>query len=158
MEPLSEDEEPSNEATFQSSPDPIVSPRNSMKQMFNTESNVDDDFLAAGVQEEQYKPRPSRSRSSILVGQELIDYSKRPEMSVRKARRTRTSGDVESVSSATTPEKVRQICDMGFTPTATRKGKPHSQSNTLYIILKLVCSAPTAQRGCYAYCELAGCC
>ena len=78
---------------------------------------------AVGLPKEQYKPRPSRSRSLKLSGEESIDYSKRPEAVAKKSRRTRTSGEAETTSTATTPEKVKQICDMGFTPTTTKKGE-----------------------------------
>ena len=44
----------------------------------------------------------------------------RPEKAARKARRTRTTSAMENGSAATTPEKVHQICDMGFTPSTTK--------------------------------------
>jgi hypothetical protein len=84
--------------------------------------NSEDDLITVGVPLEQYKPRPSRSRSLKLNMEQSIDYSQRPERVAKKTRRTRTTGEVETTSSATTPEKVRQICDMGFTLLSTQRG------------------------------------
>lgn len=93
------------------------------KQRPGSVPNSEDDIPIMDVPLEQYKPRPSRSRSLKLDLEEPINYSQRPERVAKKTRRTRTTGDVDTTSTATTPEKVRQICDMGFTPSTTRKGK-----------------------------------
>ena len=127
VEPFSDNEEISSQSKLRSSPDPIVSPLRKVTPKSDCTPAFEHDFSAIGIPEEQYKPRPSRSRSLKLSGEVPIDYSKRPEAAVKKARRTRTSGDAGTASTATTPEKVRQICDMGFTTSATKKGKSCQQ-------------------------------
>ncbi|CAI6256741.1 unnamed protein product [Periconia digitata] len=82
------------------------------------EESAFDNSASIELSTEQYVPRPSRSRSSKLSLDAPIDYSVRPE---KMARRTRTSGATESGSGATTPEKVRQITEMGFTPKTTQR-------------------------------------
>jgi hypothetical protein len=80
-----------------------------------------DELEAMGLPAEQYKPRPSRSRS-LRVPLEPEDYSVRPEKTAkRKTRRTKTTGSVDESTRLSTPEKVRQICEMGFSPTTTQK-------------------------------------
>ncbi|GAB7346806.1 hypothetical protein MBLNU459_g1904t1 [Dothideomycetes sp. NU459] len=67
-----------------------------------------DEIAAIGLPKEQYKPRPSRSRSAQIV--EDIDYSVRPEKAAR-VKRTRTTGspakaeDVIQVGSKIFPER-----------------------------------------------------
>jgi hypothetical protein len=85
----------------------------------------DDDFTAIGLPMEQYKPRPSRSRSLKVDMQESVDYSVRPEKLARKSKRRKTTHVAVSPAStrgnpSSTPEKVQQICDMGFTPGTTK--------------------------------------
>ncbi|KAF1974969.1 hypothetical protein BU23DRAFT_566965 [Bimuria novae-zelandiae CBS 107.79] len=120
VEPFSDDESAANQTHVQSSEHPIVSPPDNIKQKLSAVPESEDD-LTIGLPTENYKPRPSRSRSLKLTGEDPIDHSKRPEASARKTRRTRTAGDVETASTATTPEKVQQICDMGFTPLSTKR-------------------------------------
>ncbi|OAG12907.1 uncharacterized protein CC84DRAFT_1212393 [Paraphaeosphaeria sporulosa] len=111
----------SGEAELQSTaPNTITSPGNT-EQKSASVPNSEDDIVPIGVSLERYRPRPSRSRSLKLNLEESIDYSQRPERFTKKTRRTRTTGEVDTTSSATTPEKVRQICDMGFTPLTTKK-------------------------------------
>ncbi|KAF2686498.1 hypothetical protein K458DRAFT_485760 [Lentithecium fluviatile CBS 122367] len=99
----------------------VVSPSAKTKQKSNSVPNSEDDLMAIGLPKEEYKPRPSRSRSLKLTAKTQIDYSVRPEKAARKPRRSRTSGAVENASSVSTPEKVQQICDMGFTPSTTQR-------------------------------------
>lgn len=80
-----------------------------------------DDDLAIDNPKEEYKPRPSRSRSLRVDLDDTIDYSVRPEK-VRKVSKRRKTADAASISNTfTTPEKIRQICEMGFTPSSTAK-------------------------------------
>ena len=80
----------------------------------------DDDLAAMGLPIEQYKPRPSRSRSLKVEMEQPIDYSARPEKAKKKvSRRRKTTAAVSDTSALTTPQKIQQICDMGFTPSTT---------------------------------------
>jgi hypothetical protein len=101
---------------------PVAPASGKTEQKPSSVPDSEDDLITMGVQLEQYKPRPSRSRSLKLNMEESIDYSQRPERVAKKTRRTRTTGEAETTSTATTPEKVRQICDMGFTLLSTQKG------------------------------------
>jgi hypothetical protein len=78
----------------------------------------DDDLAVLGLPKEQYKPRPSRSRSLKVEEEQPIDYSVRPEKAKKVSKRWQTTAAVDA-NKITTPEKVRQICDMGFTPSTT---------------------------------------
>jgi hypothetical protein len=87
--------------------------------------NSDNDLTAIGLPIEQYKPRPSRSRSLKVDTQESVDYSVRPEKPPRTSKRRKTTHVAISPAStpgnpSSTPEKVQQICDMGFTPGTTK--------------------------------------
>jgi hypothetical protein len=99
----------------------VVSPSTKANHKFGLVPKSDDDLMTLGLPAEQYRPRPSRSRSLKVTRETSIDYSVRPEKAARKPRRSRTSGVGENASSVSTPEKVQQICDMGFTPVATQK-------------------------------------
>jgi hypothetical protein len=83
-------------------------------------SNSDDDLAVIGFPKEQYKPRPSRSRSFKVEEKQPIDYSIRPEKANRVSKRRRTASAVVDTETITTPQKIRQICDMGFTPSSTK--------------------------------------
>ncbi|ORY11872.1 hypothetical protein BCR34DRAFT_600995 [Clohesyomyces aquaticus] len=86
---------------------------------------IDDDVLTIGLPKEQYKPRPSRSRSLRLEIEEPIDYSVPPEKAAKKgAKRSKTMGGGDS-----TPQKVQQICDMGFTPSTTAMALKKNKGN-----------------------------
>ncbi|KAH7085837.1 hypothetical protein BKA63DRAFT_432327 [Paraphoma chrysanthemicola] len=95
------------------------------KSRNDTDLNSEDDLVAIDLPKEQYKPRPSRSRSLKTDIQDPIDYSVRPEVAAKSAKRRKTTTAVATTRSsvvvdvATTPQKVRQICEMGFTPTST---------------------------------------
>ncbi|KAL6155604.1 hypothetical protein ACJQWK_04997 [Exserohilum turcicum] len=82
-------------------------------------SSSDDELIVVGLPEERYKPRPSRSRSLKIDMEQSIDYSVRPEKAKRISKRRRATADMGPANTFTTPEKVRQICDMGFTPATT---------------------------------------
>ncbi|KAJ4296712.1 hypothetical protein N0V90_006760 [Kalmusia sp. IMI 367209] len=101
----------------------------------------EDDPIAIDLPKEQYKPRPSRSRSLKLNIGDPIDYSVRPEKAAKKTRRTRTSGDVETGSTATTPEKVKQICDMGFTLMTTKKALRQHNGDVTHTVNWLIANA-----------------
>jgi hypothetical protein len=91
----------------------------------NPVPNSEDDLLAIGIPMEQYKPRPSRSRSLKVSHEEPVDYSVRPEKAAKMTKRRKTTSAAAAtrssaaLNSLSTPQKVRQICDMGFTPTST---------------------------------------
>lgn len=67
----------------------------------------------------RYNPRPSRSRSLKINVQEPVDYSVRPESAARTRRRKTATGSSNTEKDAA-PEKVQQICDMGFSLSATK--------------------------------------
>ncbi|KAH7385789.1 hypothetical protein BKA66DRAFT_440951 [Pyrenochaeta sp. MPI-SDFR-AT-0127] len=86
----------------------------------------DDDLAVVGLHEEQYKPRPSRSRSLIVGTEQMIVHSLRPENAVRVSKRRKTTAATIHAN-PTTPQKIQQICDMGFTPVTTQRAlKQHS--------------------------------
>ncbi|KAL5116775.1 hypothetical protein ACEQ8H_005387 [Pleosporales sp. CAS-2024a] len=92
----------------------------------------EDELAALDLPVEQYKPRPSRSRSLKLNTVEHVDYSIRPEKAAKGNKRRKTTDSPAKTPAPmaeyiTTPEKVRQICDMGFTPCST--GKALKQNN-----------------------------
>jgi hypothetical protein len=91
----------------------------------------EEDLAAIGIPAEQYKPRPSRSRSLKVSQDESVDYSVRPEKANKNKRRKTTTAEATrstvAVDSITTPHKVRLICDMGFTPKST--GRALKQNN-----------------------------
>lgn len=90
------------------------------KEKSSSVRKPDDDLAAIGLPKEQYKPRPSRSRS-LKLNEDPIDYSIRPEKVTKGPRRSKTTGGADEATTATTPQKVRQICDMGFTPSTTQR-------------------------------------
>ncbi|KAF2855942.1 carbohydrate esterase family 4 protein [Plenodomus tracheiphilus IPT5] len=83
-----------------------------------SEATFDEDAMIIGLPQEQYKPRPSRSRSHKADTQNAIDYLAVPE---RATKRRKTADIASSVEIRTTPQKSQQICDMGFTPITTKK-------------------------------------
>jgi hypothetical protein len=101
------------------------------KGRINTVPNSGEDLAAIGLPVEQYKPRPSRSRSLKVSQDEPVDYSIRPEKANKNKRRKTTTAEATrstvAVDSITTPHKVRLICDMGFTPKST--GRALKQNN-----------------------------
>ncbi|KAF2131495.1 hypothetical protein P153DRAFT_383598 [Dothidotthia symphoricarpi CBS 119687] len=97
----------------------------------------DDDAAAIGLPEEQYKPRPSRSRSLKVNAQEPIDYSVKPEKATR-ARRRKTTNEAGSMEIQATPQKVQQICDMGFSPTTTKRALKQNNGDITQTIEWLV--------------------
>lgn len=93
------------------------------KSKVSSVPNSEDDFAAIGLPKEQYVPRPSRSRSLKVGTQEPVDYSVRPEKATKATKRRKTTAAITRSSNVVdllaTPQKIRQICDMGFTPTST---------------------------------------
>lgn len=70
----------------------------------------------------RYKPRPSRSRSLKAGMQEPIDYSVRPEKVTKASRRRKSTPATTIVASPlSTPDRIQQICEMGFTPSTSAK-------------------------------------
>jgi hypothetical protein len=97
----------------------------------------DDDLVAMGLPKEQYKPRPSRSRSLKVEEEQPIDYSVRPEKAKKVSKRRQTTAAADA-SNPTTPEKVRQICDMGFTPSTTSGALKRNNGDVIQTIDWLV--------------------
>ncbi|KAH3965154.1 hypothetical protein HBI56_196650 [Parastagonospora nodorum] len=120
-------------ASGASQSDPQEKSRKSSSQAKNKaglNAGSDEDLAFIGIPTEQYKPRPSRSRSLRATPDETIDFSVRPEKAAKGSKRRKTTNVAVTTSTAeyiTTPEKVRQICDMGFTPTST--GRALKQNN-----------------------------
>ncbi|KAF2833301.1 hypothetical protein CC86DRAFT_451044 [Ophiobolus disseminans] len=112
-------------------------PQKSSQQQKSKLSSVpssEDDLATIGLPTEQYIPRPSRSRSLKIDTQESVDYSVIPEKVAKasKRRKTTTAASTRS-SNATdllkTPQKIRQICDMGFTPISTERALKQSSGD-----------------------------
>lgn len=90
------------------------------------------DDLVIGLPKEQYKPRPSRSRSTRIVEDNSIDYSKRPEKAATsKLKRRKTTNEVSLGSPTANVDayKVAQIGSMGFTPRQTKAALEESSGN-----------------------------
>jgi hypothetical protein len=49
------------------------------------------------------------------------DYSVRPEKAAKRARRSKTLNKADTIGMSNTPQKVQQICEMGFSPSTTQK-------------------------------------
>jgi hypothetical protein len=82
-------------------------------------ASSNDDLAVIGLPKEQYKPRPSRSRSlKVDMKQPIVD-SVEPERAKKVSRRRKTTAAADGINAITTPQKVQQICDMGFTPSTT---------------------------------------
>ncbi|KAE9971466.1 hypothetical protein BLS_004426 [Venturia inaequalis] len=95
-------------------------------------SSLNPDELAIGLPKEQYKPRPSRSRSARIVEDTSIDYSKRPEtLTTSKLKRRKTTNEISSGSPKATidADKMAQIGSMGFTPRQTKAALEESNGN-----------------------------
>ncbi|KAL1607852.1 hypothetical protein SLS60_002790 [Paraconiothyrium brasiliense] len=122
-----------------------ASPSSNTKGNLSSVPESEYDLTTIGVPLEQYKPRPSRSRSMKLSTDEPIDYSQRPERVAKKTRRTRTCGEVETTFTATTPEKVRQICDMGFTPSTTKKALRQHNGDVTHTVNWLIANGIPAE-------------
>ncbi|KAH9870803.1 hypothetical protein IAQ61_006282 [Plenodomus lingam] len=88
-----------------------------------------DDELSIGLPRERYKPRPSRSRSLKTDTQDEIDYSVVPERAKKVSERRKTAEIPSSVEIPTTPQKIQQICDMGFTPDTTKRALKHNSGD-----------------------------
>ncbi|KAH7414161.1 hypothetical protein DE146DRAFT_750329 [Phaeosphaeria sp. MPI-PUGE-AT-0046c] len=104
----------------------------------------DDELMAMGLAAEQYKPRPSRSRSLKVSTDEPVDYSIRPEKAGKGPRQRKTTSSATTTRSASannligTPQKVKQICDMGFTPTSTGKALKQNHGDVTQTIEWLI--------------------
>ncbi|KAI4941545.1 hypothetical protein J4E91_010721 [Alternaria rosae] len=100
-------------------------------------ASSDDDLATISLPKEQYKPRPSRSRSLKVEEEQPIDYSVRPEKAKRVSKRRQTTATADA-SNPTTPEKVQQICDMGFTPSTTSGALKQNNGDVIQTIDWLV--------------------
>ncbi|RAQ99727.1 hypothetical protein DDE82_007970 [Stemphylium lycopersici] len=114
------------------------SPKSSShQQKTRATSTSDDELTIIGMPEEQYKPRPSRSRSLKVDTEEPIDYSVRPERAKKISKRRRATAELDAAS-VKTPEKIRQICDMGFTPSTTTGALKRNNGDVIQTIDWLV--------------------
>ncbi|KAF2417123.1 hypothetical protein EJ08DRAFT_684164 [Tothia fuscella] len=108
-----------------------------------TEDELEADDSIAGLPRENYKPRPSRSRSTQVLHEESIDYSKRPEQKVKGGgKRRKTMNDLSSSHVAmSASEKVEAIGGMGFSPTLARHALERSSGDMDQAIEKLLSNA-----------------
>ncbi|KAF2706559.1 hypothetical protein K504DRAFT_492975 [Pleomassaria siparia CBS 279.74] len=114
------------------------------KSSFVLESG--DDFALIGIPKENYKPRPTRSRSTKSDLEHPVDYSVIPEKaSKRGTRRSRTYAGGENAVEQSTPQKMKQICEMGFTPETTRKALEDNQGNVSQAVNWLINNGPAAE-------------
>ncbi|CAO2650270.1 Nn.00g015620.m01.CDS01 [Neocucurbitaria sp. VM-36] len=88
---------------------------------YMSQRSSDDDLATANIPLEQYKPRPSRSRSLKVDADQSMDYSIRPEKAKKVSKRRKMTVAASDTNATSTPEKIRQICDMGFTPSTTER-------------------------------------
>jgi hypothetical protein len=106
------------------------SPPLKAKQKSSLVVNSEDDFAAIGIPKEQYKPRPSRSRSLKVDLEHPVDYSIRPEKAgKRQSRRSKTTDGAGNGSPQLTPQKLQQLYDMGFTPNTTQQALKENSNN-----------------------------
>jgi hypothetical protein len=115
-------------------------PSQKLKIKLRTTQGPDDALLALELPHEQYKPRPSRSRSLQVDSSVPIDYAAIPEKTAKMAKRRKTATvaaatrSTQPVDKTATPEKIRQICDMGFTPTSTGRALKHHNGDVTQTI------------------------
>ncbi|MBE7179900.1 MAG: hypothetical protein INR71_01625 [Terriglobus roseus] len=109
-----------------------------------------DEIAAIGLPAEQYKPRPSRSRSSRAAPTDDADTSVVPERAARaRARRRWTAGATrEDEHALGDKDKTSLILDMGFTPSRVKKALMESNGNMEEAVEVLVSSrAATEHEG-----------
>jgi len=108
-----------------------------------TKQNINSDDIAIGLPVEQYKPRPSRSRSTHVIG-EPIDYSVVPERAAkRKSKRRKTVGDDLSLQGEEEDSKLQSLQDMGFSPETSRNTLIQHSGNIENAVADLVNRLPT---------------
>ncbi|KAF2003313.1 hypothetical protein P154DRAFT_561421 [Amniculicola lignicola CBS 123094] len=124
-----------------------ASPSPNTVRQSSPQADSDDELAVIGVRKEQYKPRPSRSRSIKAPDEETIDFSVRPERAGRR-RTKRKSGrnDLDDPARACTPSKVQQICEMGFTPTITEKALLQSDGDMATAVDWLIANGMSADQ------------
>lgn len=87
------------------------------------------DEIAIGLPKEQYKPRPSRSRSAQMTS-EPIDYSVASERAAkRKLKRARTTESLVQSTQSPSSKKVKAMGEMGFTPNRSKEALTASGGN-----------------------------
>jgi hypothetical protein len=107
---------------------------------YETET-LNSDELIVGLPKEQYKPRPSRSRSTRIAEDTSIDYSKCPEKVVAsKLKRRKTTNEISlgSPPEKVDAEKMAQIGSMGFTPRQTKAALIESSGNIAQAVDNLI--------------------
>lgn len=78
----------------------------------------------------RYKPGPSRSRSLKSSTQESIDPLMVPEKAAKAIKRRKTTPATSYLNNLpTTPRKVQQIRDMGFTPSTSFRALKHNNGD-----------------------------
>lgn len=97
-----------------------------------------DDLATMDLPAENYKPRPSRSRSTKCTVEQPIDWSARPEKMKKASKRCRTEASTEGGIEPTTPQKIQQICDMGFTPSSTSQALKRHDGQVTHTIEWLI--------------------
>jgi hypothetical protein len=101
-------------------------------------TTFDDDLAAIGLPKEQYVPRPSRSRSLKVDVEQNINFSAKLEKAKRVSKRRKTTAAIGDANVITTPQKVQQICEMGFTPSTTAAALKRNNSDVTQTINWLV--------------------
>lgn len=122
------DPEPTNQGSFASS----ASKRSrSSKRETQPEAaaSLHSDELIVGLPKEQYKPRPSRSRSAKLLD-EPVDYSIDPEKTAKsRSKRRRTVDASFDQSALTQAEKIESMKSMGFSPSQAKTALKQSKGS-----------------------------
>lgn len=112
------------------------------KDKFSSVANANDYLEGLRLSKEQYKARPSRSRSLKGSSETPIDYSVVPEKAGRKrTRRSKRADGARDERMASTPQKVQQICDMGFTPSTTYRALEKNSGDVSQTVDWLVTNA-----------------
>ncbi|KAJ8115648.1 hypothetical protein OPT61_g2752 [Boeremia exigua] len=88
-----------------------------------------DDLVNLEFPREQYQPRPSRSTSSKIGTQEIVDYSVKSEKAAKVSRRKKSNPAAASqADSLSTPKKVRPVREVSST-SCTNERNPQKKNN-----------------------------
>lgn len=102
--------------------EPIASMKLKKQPMGTAFSLEVDDSNTIDCQQESYISRPSRSRPLKKDQDQLVDGSTDPEkLKTTGKRRKATGGTPGTPELQSTPQKIEQICAMGFTPSTTER-------------------------------------
>ncbi|KAF2239918.1 hypothetical protein EV356DRAFT_4141 [Viridothelium virens] len=109
-----------------------------------SQANLSSDEVAIGLPKEQYKPRPSRSRSA-RVEEGPIDLSVRPERVSRNRRRKTTDADAEFAKNHNdSASKLASIVSTGFSPSRAKEALRELQGDVERAVDRLCRRPPSS--------------